>query len=374
MPILPVYSIRPATRTSGFGLVEVLVAMAIGMIGILAIMQAFAMNERYKENTLGASGSQTNGNIALFTLERDVRMAGHGIASTAAFGCSTIQYQYQGAYSSPPGPAGPGALPTLRFVPVVIDQGAAGASDTITTLSSSNAYRTSPASLSDNMPPTSSELKVENGMGFEIGDLAIATQGSTCSLMEITQIQDPASHYQHRPTSDYNPPGGTSLLPGFTIGAQIYSLGKPQMRIYTVANNNLTVRDWGTMLTNGTPTVLVNEIVNLQAEYGKDDGSNGGTAGDGIVDAYSTVTPTDAAGWMSVLSIRMAILARGAYERPNPAGTCTATPAAAMPTWAGGTPIKDPNITPDGDPSCYRYRLFESTVPIRNMVWRSDRT
>jgi type IV pilus assembly protein PilW len=362
MHIPPPPSLRPTTRALGFGLVEVLVAMAIGMIGILAIMQAFAMNERYKENTLGASGSQTNGNIALFTIERDARMAGYGLTDTAALGCNNVQYSYQGHYSSPPG-AGAGTLPTLRLVPIVIDQGAAGASDTITMLSSGNAFRTSPASLKDNMPSTSAELKVENGMGFEIGDLAIATQGSTCSLMEVTQIQDPAGHYQHRPTSDYNPPGGTNQLPGYTIGAQIFTLGKPQLSRYTVANNALTVADWTTQLTSGTPSEIVDEIVNLQAQYGKD------TDGDNVADTYDEVTPADAAGWMTVITVRIAVLARGAYERPDTNGTCNAT--AVMPTWAGGT-IKDPNVA-DGSPSCYRYRVFESTVPIRNMIWRAQR-
>ncbi|HWV17355.1 MAG TPA: PilW family protein [Rhodocyclaceae bacterium] len=353
-------------QQSGFGLIEVLVAMAIGLIGMLAIMQAFSMNERYKENTVGASGSQTNGSIALFTMERDVRMAGYGITNSSALGCSTVQYHYDGNYSSPPGPGGAGALPTLRLVPVYIepsDPADLSKPYSITTLASSNAYRTSPATITDNMPKTSAELKVSNGLGFDLGDLAIAMQGTTCSLMEITNIQDPASHYQHHPTGTYNPPGGVSLLPGYTVGAQVMSLGKPLMRRYEVSSNNLTVADWNMLLTSATPTVLVDEIVNLQAQYGKD------SDGDTIVDTYDATMPASANEWMQVLALRMAVLARGAYERPAADGTCTAT--VTMPTWAGGT-IRDPNVTA-GDPSCYRYRVFETTVPLRNMIWRSDR-
>lgn len=360
------YRHLPVARQSGFGLIEVLVAMAIGLIGMLAIMQAFSMNERYKENTVGATGSQTNGSIALFTIERDVRMAGYGITNSSALGCSTIQYQYDGKYSSPPGPGGAGALPTLRLVPIYIEP-----SDpvdpskpfSITTLSSSNAYRTSPATITKDMPKTSSELVVSNGLGFELNDLAIAMQGSTCSLMEITHIQDPASHYQHHPTDKYNPPGGGSLLPGYTVGAQVMSLGKPQMRRYEISANNLTVADWDLLLTGGTPTVIVDEVVNLQAQYGKD------TNSDNIVDTYDTIMPASANEWMQVLALRVAVLARGAYERPATDGTCTAT--TTMPVWAGGT-IRDPNLAA-GSPSCYRYRVFETTVPLRNMIWRSDR-
>ena len=66
-----------------------------------------------------------NGAIALYTLERDIRMAGFGLNHSGALGCtcdkvanpncSAVQYYYNGVYSSPPGPAG-GALPPLEFV------------------------------------------------------------------------------------------------------------------------------------------------------------------------------------------------------------------------------------------------------------------
>jgi type IV pilus assembly protein PilW len=354
---------------SGFGLIEVLVAMAIGLIGMVAIMQAFAMNERYKENTIGASGAQTNGSIALFTVERDVRMAGYGLANGPALGCSTIQYHFAGQYSSPPGGGAGAGLPALILAPVIIAQGPAGASDTITTLSSSNAFRTTPATIKDNMPSTSAELKVTNGAGFELGDLAVAIQGNTCALMEITNIQDPAGHYQKRPNGTYNPPGGTSNLPGFTVGAQIISLGRPQMRRYALDNNsNLTVQDWDMVLSGAAPTVIVDEVADLQAEYGLDDGGGGGMAGDNIIDTYTTATPAAAAGWLQLQAIRLAVLARGAYERPDVNGVCTATTVANVPVWAGGAF----NI-PGGLPSCFRYRVFETTVPVRNMIWRSDR-
>lgn len=357
------YSCRtqPPVPQSGFGLIEVLVAMAIGLIGMLAIMQAFAMNERYKENTIGASGAQANGSIALFTVERDVRMAGYGLSHAPALGCGPVQYYFSGQYS------GGGGLPQLLLVPILIEQGAAGASDVITTLSSSNDYRLTLATINQDLPSASVDVRATNGVGFAVGDLAVAVQGATCALMQITNIPDPANHYQRVGNGTYNPPGA-SALPGFTVGAQILSLGRPQLRRYALANNNLTVQDWDMRLTGAAPTVIVDEVYSLQAEYGLDDGGGGGTAGDNIIDTYTTVTPATAMGWQQLQAIRLGVLARGSFERPAANGDCTAITAANMPTWAGGA-----FDIPAGPDRCYRYRVFETTVPVRNMIWRSDR-
>ena len=341
--------------------------MAIGMLGILAIMQAFAVNERYKENAVGTSGAQTNGSIALFTIERDVRMAGYGITSTAALGCSTIQYHYDGSYSNPPGGGAGAALPTLIMAPVVITQGAGTDPDSIALMSSTNAYRFAPATITDTMPNSSAELKVDDVTGFADGDLVVATQGGTCALMQITQVQPAALKLQHNPgvSAPFNPAGGGNALPAFTSGAQLFNLGNPQIRNYAISNNNLTVSDWRLLLTGGAAVVIVDELVDLQAEYGLDDGSGGGTADDGTIDRFSTATPTTSDGWGRVLAIRLGVLARGPYEKPNDSGTCIAITAANQVAWSGGTL----NV-PGGLPSCFRYRVFETLVPIRNMIWR----
>ena len=77
------------------------------------------------------------------------------------------------------------------------------------------------------------------------------------------------------------------------------------------------------------------------------------------------VTPS-ATDWARVLTVRMALVARSAQpERPNVAGgACDATNAA--PTWSGGSF----DLTGDADWQCYRYRVFETTVPLRNLIWQ----
>ena len=75
-----------------------------------------------------------------------------------------------------------------------------------------------------------------------------------------------------------------------------------------------------------------------------------------------------AADWAQVLAMRLAVVARsGLREKANPAtGVCDITTAA--PTWSGGTL----DVSTDPNWQCYRYRVFETTVPLRNMIWRPE--
>jgi type IV pilus assembly protein PilW len=67
--------------------------------------------------------------------------------------------------------------------------------------------------------------------------------------------------------------------------------------------------------------------------------------------------------------VRVALLARSQnFEKPSVAGgPCDATTAANAPTWANGLL---PMNVPGGLPSCYKYRVFETVVPLRNLIWR----
>lgn len=371
-------SAAPA-RMSGMSLMEILIAMAIGLIGIVVITQTYLVNENYKRSTVSAGGAQTNGALALFSIEREARMAGWGISWSSALGCTNIQWHYNGEYSNPP-QAG-GTLPALILAPVVITDGGAGP-DTITVMYGTGTERVIPATLSKTMPSPSAELEVDNPQGFSDtpGDMVLLVQGGSCSMTQITQVQPAAGHLQHGPgvTAPYNPPGGGSLLPAFSAGAQVFNLGRPIVNVYSINNNALQLASLfsaasSTVVPAYTPTAftIVEHIVDLQARYGKDNGAGGGVANDERVDSYDNVTPANAVEWQQVLSVRIGVLARSEhFVKPDtPGGNCMATIAA--PTWAGGAFPALGDFTVVTNPArCYGYRMFETVVPLRNMIWR----
>ena len=66
-------------REAGFTLVELMVGLTIGMLATVVIMQVLSVFEAQKRSTTGTADAQTNGGIALYTITRDLQMAGWGM-------------------------------------------------------------------------------------------------------------------------------------------------------------------------------------------------------------------------------------------------------------------------------------------------------
>ena len=63
-------------REAGLSLVEVMVALVVGLITVLVVAQVFSAFEGDKRTTMGASDAQTGGALALYTLRRQLVAAG----------------------------------------------------------------------------------------------------------------------------------------------------------------------------------------------------------------------------------------------------------------------------------------------------------
>jgi len=148
----------------------------------------------------------------------------------------------------------------------------------------------------------------------------------------------------------------------------IMNLGNPIVRSYSINARKLRVTDGLLQSGAGTPQDLVDGILDMRAEYGKD------TDGDGVVETWNNVKPANATEWTRVLAVRMGVLSRiGNFERPSVSGgNCDATTPANAPTWSGATQFTKIDLaTVTSEDRCYRYRVFETTIPLRNMIWRS---
>jgi len=368
---------RNANRPeAGMSLVELMVGMAIGLIGIIIITHLYLTNEDYKRSTTGAGTAQTNGAIALYTLERDLRQAGYGFNHSGAFGCSCVgagcspvQYFYNGTYSAPP--AGSSTLPAINFLPVVIKK-TAGSPDSITLVYSNAGVRGLPTTIDDDMTGPGAAIKAGGVAGYANGDLMVVTQGATCSLIRITAVNQASQTLVHSSAaaggSKWNPPTGSSLLPAFTKGGLLFNIGSPTWRNYTVVGRHMTVTE--VILVNTGPNTtgqdLIDDIVDLQAQYGVDANANG------VVESaeWTDTTPATVTDWERLQAVRVAVLARSPnYVKPlTPGADCDATTAA--PTWSGGTFGALDFVTTSSEARCYKYRVFETVVPLRNMIWR----
>ena len=255
-----------------------------------------------------------------------------------------------------------------------------GAPDTITVMYGGANERMLPAQIKAQATVPNYTYQVDGTEGFAPGNLLLVTQNQACYLKQISTVTPGTQMIDHLgpgTSFPFNPVG--SLGPVLDPGAAVFNLGTPGAvggpvwRTFFIANNKLQAEDILTTLQNGgvpAPQQLVDDIVDLQAQYGRDDGFAGGVAEDGIVDVWDAAPPTDPADptvvlWKQVIAVRVGLLARSQnFEKPSVAGgACEATQAA--PTWAGGA-----FTVPGGIPSCYKHRVFETVIPLRNMIWR----
>lgn len=348
-------------KQNGFSLVEIMVGMAIGLLGMVVILQVYALTESGKQTTTGGGDAQQNAALSIHTIEHDLRMAGYGInAVPSLMGCKIHGYN---ATRNPQ---------TFDFVlaPVVITQGTGNLPDTITVTYSTSAVVNAPASLTQDMPNPSATYKVNNRYGFAPGDLiVIAENGKDCTLGQVTDtpggghsdnvIHNSGNYKKADGTqvpADYNKPGGVSNI-NYTTTAKLYNLGPlPISNVYSVTNNSLNL--FSNLV--ATNEVIADNILDLQAQYGID------TDDDGDVDSYRISADLNSDGTTSgleysqVLSVRFGLIARSTKREPG----CNIT--TEVPTWSGGS---FNNITANADWQCYRYRIFETTTMLRNMLW-----
>ncbi len=373
-----------ATCNAGFSLVEILVGMVIGLLGVIIIMQIFALAEGQKRTTTSGSDAQTNGNTALYTIERDTRQAGYGM-SLISLGC-VINTSYNGSTTSVLEPA-PFTAGTMILSPVIITDGGLDGSgnalpDQLRLFYSTSDITGMPELLNTIHSQSNVNASIASNLTLAANDMVVFYEaGKNCALAQVTSVTGNNTDFTHNPSTPWNT-NNTAVFPaaGYNPNATVYNFGSMVHRNYSIdlANNNLVVCDAPNLnpasppcpIMPSLPVPIASDIVNLQAVYGKD------TNADGLVDTWDNCTPgtggvcpaNTPANWAQILAVRIAILARsGQYEKPTTGGVCTATTAAQAPTpsWPGAAPF----AVPGGYPSCYRYKVFETLVPLRNILW-----
>lgn len=358
-------------RQRGLSLVELMVAVVIGLVGILAMTQAYITSDRFNRSTMGEGSAQTNGLIAMYQLERDLRMSGYGIANSTVLGCGQVRWFYTPRYSTNINSTS--TLPVITIAPVVITTSGTEP-HTITTFFSTESEQIMPTVLS-NFTAATNKATLDGAAAFSAGDLLLfvtRTSPTTCTFGRITaKSGQEVTMASGVAGGEFNPAAWASF-PSYASDDSVLNLGYPSIRTYSINNRKLRVTDLLDQAAGQSPIDVVDGIVDMRAQYGKDNGGGGGTANDGVVDEYNSTTPTTAAEWQQVLSIRLAILARvGTYEKPATGTDCDATTSSNAPSWSGGSFSKMDFATTTSEDRCYRYRVYESNVPLRNMIWRA---
>lgn len=363
--------------SSGFSLVEIMVGMVLGMLGMIVMMQVYSVSEGQKRSATGASDAQNNGAIALYGMQRDLRQAGYGFAAMSMFGCNVTM---------PSGTTIPWAPVIINPAPGVIPAGDAN-SDTLLVIYGN----TDGAPQGDAITAAAGPAYTVNTPGsYAVNDYVIAAPAACVGNLIFDRVAATGAvvaGFKTNPVTVANGPAGAAVT-------TLYNLGQaPRVQAYAIRGGNLTVCDYvanncaGSVNNTAIWVPIANNIVNLRAQYGRDTAtvaiafaSPPVPLPNYVVDTYDQATPSAATvppspcGWARTSAVRIALTARSQQYVKEIVTT-------NAPTWEGSTGVtgsaiglNNPTALPidlSGNPDWqhYRYKVFQTVVPLRNITW-----
>ncbi len=402
---LPTPVMRATKRMSrferGFTLVELMIAMIIGLIIVGAVVQLFAVNRSTYQVDEGLARIQENARFAIEFISRDLRMAGNtgcmvdakpvnnlnkpadtpytdidmnltaglwGFESDASSPGDTVTLA-----SSTPVNTTSGWTPALNtaFIP----PGAVPGSDAIVIFRLSGGGTPTVAPHND-----SAQVFAEPGGKFTAGQLAVITDCEHSSLFQITSVSASGGQVNLTHAASGNPGnvcpnwGNPGCEPGeqqYGEGSEIYSFEAVAYFVAAGASGEPALfqaafqpSSSGAADANYTQQELVEGIESMQLLYGVDldvSPADIKTGADGDPDDYMTAEEVAAGGlWNRVVAVRIGLLLRS----NNSTGTVTDT-TKDINTYvlAGGDGNSGVTVDPFDD--FRRRHVFNTTVTLR---------
>jgi type IV pilus assembly protein PilW len=391
-------------KQQGMTLVELMVAMVIGLGVTLAISSVLIASENHKRTTTSTNDAQQTGSYGVYALDKALRGAGSALAASAfptdvgVLGChlnAGAILPRAGAFPAPFAGFLPGVTNTLKVAPVLIGktQSQDGVSDVIMVMSGSGSAGGVSRQITGGGSTATANL--DNIVGFANNDLVLVSQSGVpdCLMEQVTVLAPPT------PTLNFGgiystATGGATTMAALAASTSSYvtPLGNAaanniQFMLFGV-DNNRTLNSYD-LLQNlnawagvgvDSPQAIADGIVQMNALYGID------TNGDGKQDAWTAPDASTAPAWdintvmnspvqmKQIVSVRVALVVRGQYydlnggtaAAPIPVSPLTLTIFNGLVNSAGTSLAQTINL--NATERQFRYRVFEFTVPLRNML------
>ncbi|MBN8766999.1 MAG: PilW family protein [Thiobacillus sp.] len=318
---------------SGFGLVELMIAMAIGLVLLGGIGYLYIGSRGAFRTTDNLSRMQENARYALDMMSRDIRMAGYvGCGNMASIKVNTI--------ANPPVPP-----MTIGNALIGYDSGVGWVNPTAITrvantdvLSVMGAFSNG-VNLTGNLAPQNANVQINgNPDGFQAGDVLVITNCVNADVVKATNVSSGSGTTITIAHSNSNNTGNRIGVYG--SDAFVMRMNQYSYFIGTNPAGNPALYRVGL---SGNAEELVENVQDLQFRYGLD------TNSDGAVDSFSA-TPGN---WTQVVSVTVNLLMRS----PDNSLSTSQQPV----TYNNGT------FTPTGTDRRL-YQVYSATVGVRNRL------
>ncbi len=293
-------------RQGGFGLVELMIAITLGLALSAAVIQVFVASRASNRVQDSLSMIQENARFAMAFLGKEIRMAGY-------MGCSSLGNVSIHVIAQPSS--------EVDFVPVFGEENvtagnernAQPGTDTIRVKRGSD----DPIKITGNLSPSNANVQIENNsLNVSQGDYVLLADCGTADIFRVTNspkkkgegqttlAHSTASNRKNRLSKIY---GGDAEVFGFeTSHFFVRDTGRDTssgLPIYALYSQQRTASSGGVM---GPAVELVEGVENLQLSYGVDETNNRS------VDVYRQADAV--ANWQNVMSVRVELTLVGNDE------------------------------------------------------------
>lgn len=315
---------------SGFGLIELMIAMTIGLILLGGIGYVFIGSRAAFRTTENLSRIQENARYALDMMSRDIRMAGY-------VGCGNIASMMVKTIANPPVPEMTAGNALLGY-----NNGSGWTNPSSITRAAGDVLSIMGAfsggvNLAGNLAPQNSNVQINgNPDGFATGDVLIVTNCVNADVFKATTVSSGGGTIitvNHSNSSNTGNRVGTYGPDAFVMRMNQYS--------YFIGTNPAGNRALYRVGLNGQAEELVEHVHDMQMRYGLD------TNTDGTVDNYSTTPGT----WAQVVSVTVNLLLRSPDNNLS-----TATQSATFDNATFTAPDRR------------LYQVYSATVAVRNRL------
>ena len=350
----------------GFSLIELMVGVVIGLIAVLIIYQVFAAAEGIKRNTTSVGDAQQNGLLSSFMLGIELANAGNGVASAAR------------ELAACPGSAN--FASTWRPLPLmIVDGGADNVPDSFmvnysvanVAIAAAPFYVVGIGAVAADAP-----YPVQSPMGFEVNDLIVAANAPACAASKVTAVSAPDGNGVV--TITHTNPGVAASFDDPAVLLNMGPAANAQKIRYEVTAAGV-LRSTALLTANGTlnddtgppPNPLASNVVNMKLQYGVWPLGGGPLQWKTAnappwqpVDLLSGLSGTDLVNNLKTLrAVRIGIVVRGEqWDKDGPDVSWQLFGGTA----GGG--YQGTFLRADGN---YRYRTYETVIPLRNELWNS---
>jgi type IV pilus assembly protein PilW len=401
-------ALRREPRQRGFGLVEVMVGLVIGLIAVLVIYQVFNVSEAFKRNTTAAGEAQSTGLFSTFMLGMELANGGTAMADSATYLAVCPDF------AGDPMPLR--FAKSFRPIPVVVTDGGVN-SDSFVVNYSIASTRVTPATFNYKdfagavtTYSSTDAFNIQSPDGFHVGDLVVGINPALpdCNASKITGVSAPGTQLINLYGTLTNVANVTITHTATTIGFEgdgrpglstLLNMGpadRAQKINYSLGNcvNQTTFKSctlYSTPLldSNGCPfgaggcpptavdNPLAANIVLMKVEYGI------ANAGDPTGLLATWVQASVGGGWdpatllpatlptiNQIKAIRIGLIVQSEQFDPNLGSydwvlfDCNQVNKLNCPGRLSGT--IGPQIAPAGN---WRFHKYETIIPLRNVIW-----